>query len=139
MNPTQEFRAYQTARGINEILAQNAEIGGTVLWMGGMDIGPILDDAVERERVRASVEFARRIMDMQRVIASLKERVATLEKSLDKCHVRELKEAENIRVLRKLLKSVQGLLGSCGIEGDMWNGIETLKTRYHSMLIGSEP
>lgn len=139
MNPTLEHREAQTAKGIAIIKAENADIGKTVLWMGGMDIGPILDEAVERERVRASVDFARRIMDLQRIIAKQKEEITDLRKGINKCHEREILDGEKIQIGVRAIRAVTGLLSSCGIEGDMTEGLKTLSTRYHAMMLGVTP
>lgn len=139
MNQSAEHRTLQTLKGINEIREKNSETGQTVLWMGGYDVGPILDDAVERERIRSSVEFARRVMDLQRQITNQKKKIVELQAGIDKCHEREVKDAGKIELLNKLTKAVTSLLDSCGIQGDIGNGLQTLRTQYHAMTIGVTP
>lgn len=133
-------RESQTAKGKAIIASENAEIGQTVLWMGGIDIGPILDDAVERERVRASVDFARRIMDLHRVIAKQTDRIRELCKSVNKQHEREISDGELIGKFNKLKRELIVVLSNIGIDhDDLISGLRILSSNYHAMLLNVNP
>lgn len=124
---------------IESIAQENAEIGGTVLWMGGFDIGPILDKQVNAERARLGAEFAKIASAMAERITELEDKIANLRADIEKLHHREIRDHDVVTQANRLKRKVQTILSAAAIEGDLVTGLDKLANKFHALLLGVNP